>query len=120
MTNFSFSESYSIVKGDQGEDFLDLSVSKIYEHQSYFDTLVFTIHTITAQESGHIDLITINIYGSYDYWWILLYTNDIENPIVDLVVGKTLKVYKRSDIDVFRSLVLKKVREKDIGIVELP
>lgn len=46
-------------------------------------------HEITKQEQYRIDLISKNLYDSYDYYWILLAINDFKD-ISQLAAGEKL------------------------------
>jgi len=43
-------------------------------------------------------LISYNCYGVVDFWWLLMFINDIENPFTDLEEGMLLKVPNSIDI----------------------
>jgi hypothetical protein len=44
------------------------------------------------------DLISYKVYGTVDYWWIVLFVNDIEDPLDDITAGTILKIPNILDI----------------------
>lgn len=44
------------------------------------------------------DLISYKVYGTVEFWWIILLVNSIENPFVDLVEGMILEIPNKLDI----------------------
>lgn len=43
-------------------------------------------------------LTSYKCYGVVDFWWVLLFVNDIENPFTDISSGDLLQVPNRLDI----------------------
>ena len=52
---------------------------------------------VTVQE-GRADLVSYEIYGSTQYWWIILEYNDLMN-VDDLTISKKLNFPKLSDLE---------------------
>ena len=48
------------------------------------------------------DLISYKVYGTVDFWWIILLVNNIENPFVDLKEGMILEIPNKLDIYEFQ------------------
>jgi hypothetical protein len=44
------------------------------------------------------DLISYKAYGTVDYWWIVLFVNNIKNPLTDIVSGDIIKIPNILDI----------------------
>jgi hypothetical protein len=47
------------------------------------------------------DLISYKLYGTERYWWIICVVNNIQNPLVDIIEGMTLKIPSIFDIQEF-------------------
>lgn len=77
---------YSVSADAHGVDpILDKIVPFIQSIKTY------TVHEITADERGAPDLISLNAYGSDEYWWIILAYNGI-GSFRSLVEGTMLKL----------------------------
>jgi N-acetylglutamate synthase/N-acetylornithine aminotransferase len=50
-----------------------------------------SMHDVTADERGAPDLISLNVYGATDYWWIILAYNGIGSYRL-ITEGITLKI----------------------------
>jgi len=86
------------------------SPEKFYEVEAdFFDVFNsdFIVNVSTIEEAGQylitfdeqrIDLISYNIYGSVQYWWLLLEYNEIVDQY-DLVSGKEIKFFSLQDLD---------------------
>ena len=68
---------------------IDPIQDKIIPHIQAIRT--YTTHEITQDERGAPDLISLNAYGSDEYWWIILAYNGIGSYKL-LVEGTTLKI----------------------------
>ena len=44
------------------------------------------------------DMISYKAYGTVNYWWLILYVNDIEDPLNDMVSGTVIKIPNIIDI----------------------
>ncbi len=55
-------------------------------------------HTVTEQEIGRYDLIAQQYYGNVDWWWIIAASNEILNPIEELVTGVPLVIPNILDV----------------------
>jgi hypothetical protein len=64
---------------------LDRLVPRIQSIQQY------TVHHITQEERASPDLISINEYGSDDFWWMIMAYNGI-GSYVNITEGKSLKI----------------------------
>ena len=59
---------------------------------------------LVQREEGRPELLAFNIYGNVQYWWVLLYYNDILEPD-DLKVGLTINYPSIEDLeDLFFSM----------------
>jgi hypothetical protein len=43
-------------------------------------------------------IISLKCYGLVDFWWLLMFLNNIDNPFTDIVEGMILTVPNRIDI----------------------
>jgi len=48
------------------------------------------------------DLISYKVYGTVDFWWIILLVNGIDNPLSDLKEGMILEIPNKLDIYEFQ------------------
>ena len=55
-------------------------------------------YQIMAQDVMRPDLISYKIYGTVDYWWILLYVNGIDDPLTGIVDGTIITTPNILDI----------------------
>lgn len=55
-------------------------------------------YRVTAADFMRPWLISYKCYGVVDFWWLLMFLNDIENPFTDLEEGMILTVPNRIDI----------------------
>ena len=78
--------------GVQELDFLwnGLSLFVINYNVSYY--------RVTEVDLLRPDLISYKVYGTIDFWWIILLVNNIDNPFKDLVVGTILQIPDKLDI----------------------
>jgi Base plate wedge protein 53 len=44
------------------------------------------------------DLISYKVYQTTDYWWLILYVNDIHDPLNDIKSGQVIKIPNILDI----------------------
>ena len=42
--------------------------------------------------AGRPDLISFDVYGTVDYWWLILVVNQITDPFEQLVAGKQIRL----------------------------
>jgi len=54
-------------------------------------------YMVKQQFIGRIDLISYDVYGTVDLWWLILLRNNIIDPINDIEVGDVLKIPSISD-----------------------
>jgi len=55
-------------------------------------------YRVTEVDLLRPDLISYKVYGTIDFWWIILLVNNIDNPFKDLVVGTILQIPDKLDI----------------------
>ena len=47
-------------------------------------------------------LISYKLYGTVNFWWILMLVNGITNPLCDMEVGQILKIPSKLDVYAFQ------------------
>ena len=57
-----------------------------------------TYYKITDSDLMRPDLISYQVYGTVDYWWIICYLNQIHNPFSDIKIGMVLAIPNVLDI----------------------
>lgn len=81
-----YSRGFSVKVDSLGVDpLLDTLVPRIQAITGY------DIHMVTQSERGAPDLISHNVYGSDEFWWMILAYNGI-GLYTDIVEGMTLKI----------------------------
>lgn len=55
-------------------------------------------YRITSADYMRPWLVSYKCYGTVEFWWLLMFINDIENPFTDLQEGIILTVPNRIDI----------------------
>ena len=80
------------MNGNQEYDYLNNPLSRFVMNYpvSYYQ--------ITESDTMRPDLISFRVYQTVDYWWIILYVNDIEDPLNDIVSGTIIKIPNILDI----------------------
>jgi len=48
------------------------------------------------------DIISYKVYGTVEFWWLILLVNGIENPFTDLLEGMILEIPNKLDIYEFQ------------------
>ena len=92
MLDSKYNRVYAITPDAYGVDpLLDKVVPSIQQITTH------SLHEITADERGAPDLISLNVYGSIDYWWIILCYNGI-GSYRTLTEGTTLKIPDLSSV----------------------
>jgi len=86
----------------EGTPELDLLWGKLSEFDDSFLRYAPGYYRVTASDVLRPDLISYKVYGTVDFWWIILLLNNIENPFVELEEGMVLKVPNKLDIYEFR------------------
>ena len=67
-----------------------------------FDNRVeYRFYMVKEEDLLRPDLISLKVYNSITYWWILMKANDIEDVWNDLWVGKVLVIPPFSDIELY-------------------
>jgi hypothetical protein len=59
-------------------------------------------YRVTEVDGMRPDLISYNVYGTVQYWWIVCAANDIINPLIDIEVGAVLLIPNKLDITRFQ------------------
>lgn len=59
-------------------------------------------YRIEGKDIMRPDLISYRIFGTIDYWWLIMMINGIENPLKDMVVGDLLEIPNVLDIYEFQ------------------
>jgi len=54
---------------------------------------------VDSTSENRPDLISMEVYGVVDYWWVIMQVNNILMPIRDLVAGKILIIPFLSSIE---------------------
>jgi hypothetical protein len=57
--------------------------------------------TITTQYHHRPDLLSYDLYGTKDYWWVFAQRNinSIKDPVYDFTAGTTIKLPKKSNLE---------------------
>jgi len=94
---------------DRTEFYHSLVVEEISELDFLWNTLSeFPItyslgyYRVVAADILRPDLISYKVYGTVEFWWIILLVNSIDNPFVDLEEGMILQIPNKLDIYEFR------------------
>lgn len=59
-------------------------------------------YRVSEQDLMRPDLISYKVYGTVNYWWVILVINNIQNPFLDLSVGQMLLIPNENDLYDFR------------------
>lgn len=57
---------------------------------------------ISSSEESSPELISLQEYGSEQYWWVILFINKIQDPINELTAGTLIFIPRLKDIEEFR------------------
>jgi hypothetical protein len=74
-----------------------------------------TFVTFTRQDLQRPDNFAIRVYGTSDFWWILAKYNLIDDWWNDVVVGNTIAVPDRQDINDFYLKTKARIRKNGNG-----
>ena len=55
-------------------------------------------YRVTGEDDMRPDKISFKMYGTVEFWWVLMLVNGISNPLVDIDPGLVLTVPNRIDI----------------------
>lgn len=55
-------------------------------------------YRVRASDIMRPEMISFQVYGSTDFWWILMVVNKITNPLVELQPGLILEIPNQLDI----------------------
>jgi len=80
------------VNGFQEYDYLNNTLS------NFQMTYPVSYYQTTDADVLRPDLISYKNYGTVSYWWIILYVNDIQSPLTDIVSGAILTIPNILDI----------------------
>lgn len=69
---------------------------------------------LTERYVGRLDLLSYNVYGTVDMWWLIAERNDIEFPIDEMYVGQILIVPSVGDYYQFFNRISTLPAELDI------
>lgn len=88
-TNFF---NITTVNGNPEYDYLYNSLSRF--------TMSYPVsyYQIVEADVMRPDIISYKVYGVVDYWWIILYVNDIESPLTDMTSGTIIQIPNVLDI----------------------
>lgn len=92
-TNF-----YNITTVDSTDE-LDFLHNSLSEFTMQYPPMYYRINGIDLMRPF---LISYKHYGTVNFWWIIMLVNNINNPLVDLEVGQTLKIPSKLDIYAFQ------------------
>jgi hypothetical protein len=87
-SSFSYTTRYH-----RGKPIKDISPSK--EWTSFYTDITklpANVTLVPAGMEGRPDLLSYRLYGTVDYWWVLLVANNIVDPFEQLVAGKQIRV----------------------------
>ena len=84
--------SESIVDDTKELDFLYNSLSKfeMKYNPAYY--------RVTSSDFMRPKIISYKVYGTTEFWWIIMSVNGINNPLVDLTPGTILQIPSQLDI----------------------
>lgn len=89
-TNFYNTENVDAI---QEKDLIS-NTTDVFDKKAEYD-----FYTVSDVDLLRPDLISVKLYGSDAYWWILMKANDIEDVWNDLYIGKVLVVPSFKDIE---------------------
>lgn len=85
--------------------FTEVSVDSVAERDFLWSPLsTFTMnykpmyYRVNASDVMRPWLISYKCYGVTEFWWILMFINNIDNPFTDIVEGMVLTIPNRIDI----------------------
>lgn len=61
-----------------------------YVHRQIPRSMTETIMLLPAQFRSRPDLLSLQLYGTVDLWWVIPQRNGLEDPVFDLVPGMLL------------------------------
>jgi hypothetical protein len=76
-------------------DHLDTTLSR------FTSTYPVSYYRVQGDDIMRPDLISYKVYGTVNYWWLLCFVNEIQNPLTDIEVGQLLKIPSQLDIYTF-------------------
>jgi len=57
-----------------------------------------TFDSIKSQDVQRPDLLSLRIYGTFSYWWVLAKVNEIDDIYNDMTIGRDIIVVDKNDI----------------------
>lgn len=99
MDKFNRSNFYKteVVESMVERDFLT-------NNTTIFDNISeYSFYVVKEEDLLRPDLISVKVYRSMVYWWIILKANNIEDVWNDLYAGKILAIPSLNDIDKYYS-----------------
>jgi hypothetical protein len=57
-----------------------------------------TFDSIKSYEIQRPDLLSLRIYGTFSYWWVLAKINEIDDVYNDMTIGQDIIVVDKNDI----------------------
>ena len=99
MDKYNRSNFYKteVVDGLVEKDLLT-NVTNIFDNISEY-----SFYRVLEEDLLRPDLISLKVYRSISYWWIILKANNIEDVWNDLYAGKILAIPSISDVERFYS-----------------
>lgn len=101
MANFQRESFYSKVTVDDGSQQLDLLMFSWLRFSDTISSSSVIRHTVSQHEEARLDYISYKYYGTVDFWWLLAITNQISDPILEVVSGMILAIPSITDIEAF-------------------
>lgn len=59
-------------------------------------------YRVSGEDDMCPDLISVKVYGSELYWWVIMLVNGIDNPFTEITTGSVLTVPNMLDILAFQ------------------
>jgi hypothetical protein len=94
MSNLSRSSFYETVV-NSGVNECDFLKSKIFKFKF---KRPFSFYTVKYSDLARPDVISYKLYDSVDYWWLIMYVNDIVDPWNELEENDVIKVPNSQDV----------------------
>lgn len=74
---------------------LDFLFHPLSEFEMQYDPVYYRV---TGEDDMRPDNISNKVYGTVEFWWVILLVNDINNPFTDIDPGTVLTIPNRIDI----------------------
>lgn len=56
-------------------------------------------YTVPPSQKNRPDMIAYQLYGSEDYWWLVLWMNNLTDPFSSLNIGDTILIADLTDVN---------------------